>query len=217
MEYVKVCGLKTYNDIQLSINHGATAVGFIYDVLESPRNLGESKINMLIKNIPKDIKTVLVFKPKNIIKIRKVVNKINTNLYQIHGNFDNKELEKIPENLKKRIIVATKLNRRNINSVFNLINQFQDRFFAFLIDNSEGHGKVLDFDIVQEILKNRGKARIILAGGINIENVTDIVKKLNPYGIDVSSSLEIEKGVKDPYKITQFLDKVNYLKQKLIM
>ncbi len=217
MEYVKVCGLKTYSNIQLSINHGATAVGFIYDVLESPRNLGESKINMLIKNIPKDIKTVLVFKPKNIIKIRKVVNKINTNLYQIHGNFDNKELEKIPENLKKRIIVATKLNRRNINSVFNLINQFQDRFFAFLIDNSEGHGKVLDFDIVQEILKNRGKARIILAGGINIENVTDIVKKLNPYGIDVSSSLEIEKGVKDPYKITQFLDKVNYLKQKLIM
>jgi len=217
MEYVKVCGLKIYNDIQLSINHGATAVGFIYDVLESPRNLGESKINMLIKNIPKDIKTVLVFKPKNIIKIRKVVNKINTNLYQIHGNFDNNELEKIPENLKKRIIVATKLNRRNINSVFNLINQFQDRFFAFLIDNSEGHGKDLDFDIVQEILKNRGKARIILAGGINIENVTDIVKKLNPYGIDVSSSLEIEKGVKDPYKITQFLDKVNYLKQKLIM
>ncbi len=217
MEYVKVCGLKTYNDIQLSINHGATAVGFIYDVLESPRNLGESKINMLIKNIPKDIKTVLVFKPKNIIKIRKVVNKINTNLYQIHGNFDNKELERIPENLKKRIIVATKLNHRNINSVFNLINQFQDRFFAFLIDNSEGHGKDLDFDIVQEILKNRGKARIILAGGINIENVTDIVKKLNPYGIDVSSSLEIEKGVKDPYKITQFLDKVNYLKQKLIM
>lgn len=217
MEYVKVCGLKTYNNIQLSINHGATAVGFIYDVLESPRNLGESKINMLIKNIPKDIKTVLVFKPKNIIKIRKVVNKINTNLYQIHGNFDNKELERIPENLKKRIIVATKLNRRNINSVFNLINQFQDRFFAFLIDNSEGHGKDLDFDIVQEILKNRGKARIILAGGINIENVTDIVKKLNPYGIDVSSSLEIEKGVKDPYKITQFLDKVNYLKQKLIM
>lgn len=217
MEYVKVCGLKIYNDIQLSINHGATAVGFIYDVLESPRNLGESKINMLIKNIPKDIKTVLVFKPKNIIKIRKVVNKINTNLYQIHGNFDNKELEKIPENLKKRIIVATKLNRRNINSVFNLINQFQDRFFAFLIDNSEGHGKDLDFDIVQEILKNRGKARIILAGGISIENITDIVKTLDPYGIDVSSSLEIEKGIKDPYKVIQFLDKVNDLKQKLIL
>ena len=217
MEYVKVCGLKTYNNIQLSINHGATAVGFIYDVPESPRNLGESKINMLIKNIPKDIKTVLVFKPKNIIKIRKVVNKINTNLYQIHGNFDNKELEKIPENFKKRIIVATKLNHRNINSVFNLINQFQDRFFAFLIDNSEGHGKVLDFDLVQEILKNRGKARIILAGGISIENITDIVKTLDPYGIDVSSSLEIEKGIKDPYKVIQFLDKVNDLKQKLIL
>ena len=217
MEYVKICGLKTYNNIQLCINNGATAVGFIYDVPESPRNLEKSKINMLIKNIPKEFRTVLVFKPKNIHKIKKIVKNINTDLYQIHGNFNNKELEKISENFKRRTIVATKLNHSNTNSVFNLINQFQDRFFAFLIDNSEGHGKVLDFDIVQEILKNRGKARIILAGGISIENVTDIVKKLDPYGIDVSSSLEIEKGVKDPYKIIQFLDKVKYLKQKLIM
>ena len=217
MEYVKVCGLKTYSTIQLSINHGATAVGFIFDVPESPRNLEKSKIKKLIKIIPKECRTVLVFKPKSIHKIKKIVNHINADLYQIHSNFNNKELEKISENFKKKIIVAIKLNRSNTNSVFNLINQFQDRFFAFLIDNSEGHGKVLDFDLVQEILENRGKARIILAGGISIENVTDIVKKLDPYGIDVSSSLEIEKGVKDPYKIIQFLDKVNYLKQKLIL
>ncbi len=217
MEYVKVCGLKTYNNIELCINLGATALGFIFDVPESPRNLEKSKIKKLIKNIPKECRTVLVFKPKSIHEIKKKINHLKTDLYQIHGNFDNKELEKISENFKRRIIVAIKLNRSNTNSVFNLINQFQDRFFAFLIDNSEGHGKVLDFDLVQEILENRGKARIILAGGINIENVTDIVKKLNPYGIDVSSSLEIEKGVKDPYKIIQFLDKVKYLKQKLIM
>ncbi len=217
MEYVKVCGLKTYNNIQLSINHGATAVGFIYNVPESPRNLEKSKIKKLIKNVPKECRTVLVFKPKSIHEINKNVNHLKTDLYQIHGNFDNKELEKISENFKRRIIVAIKLNRSNINSVFNLINQFQDRFFAFLIDNSEGHGKVLDFDVVQEILINRGKARIILAGGISIENITDIIKILDPYGIDVSSSLEIEKGVKDPYKVIQFLDKVNDLKQKLIM
>jgi len=217
MEYVKICGLKTYNDIQLSINHGATAVGFIYNIPESPRNLDKSKIKKLIKNIRKECKTVLVFKPESIHEINKITNHIKADLYQIHGNFDNKELEKISENFKKRIIIATKLNRSNINSIFGLINQFQDRFFAFLIDNSEGHGKDLDFDIVQEILKNRGKARIILAGGISTENVTDIGKKLDPYGIDVSSSLEIEKGVKDPYKIIQFLDKVKYLKQKLIM
>lgn len=217
MEYVKICGLKTYNNIQLCINHGATAVGFIYDVPESPRNMEKSKIKKLIKNIPKECRTVLVFKPKSIHKIKKIINHLKADLYQIHGNFDNKELEKISENFKKRIIIAAKLNRSNINSISSLINQFQDRFFAFLIDNSEGHGKNLDFDIVQEILKNRGKARIILAGGISTDNVTDIVKKLDPYGIDVSSSLEIEKGVKDPDKIIQFLDKVKYLKQKLIM
>lgn len=217
MEYVKICGLKTYNNIQLSINHGATAVGFIYDVPESPRNLEKSEIKKLIKNIPKECRTVLVFKPKNIHEIKKIGDHLKADLYQIHGNFNNKELEEISENFKKKIIVATKLNRSNTNSVFNLIKHFQDRFFAFLIDNSEGHGKDLDFEKVQEILKNRGKARIILAGGISIENVTDIVKKLDPYGIDVSSSLEIKKGVKDPSKIIQFLDKVNDLKQRLIM
>ena len=74
MKYVKVCGLKTYNNIQLSINHGATAVGFIYDVPESPRNLDKSKIKKLIKNIPKECRTVLVFKPKSIPEIKKKIN-----------------------------------------------------------------------------------------------------------------------------------------------
>jgi len=70
---------------------------------------------------------------------------------------------------------------------------------------------------VQEILRNKDKARIILAGGIRVENVAEIVNKLKPYGIDVSSSLETEKGIKDPIKIIQFLDNVNFLKQKLTM
>ena len=70
---------------------------------------------------------------------------------------------------------------------------------------------------MQEILRNKDKARIILAGGIRVENVAEIVNKLKPYGIDVSSSLETEKGIKDPIKIIQFLDNVNFLKQKLTM
>ncbi len=102
MEYVKICGLKSFEDIQLCINNNATAVGFIYNVPESPRNMEESEINNILKKISKDIKTVLVFKPKNIHEIKDIAEKINTNLYQIHGNFSINELDKIPKNLKKK-------------------------------------------------------------------------------------------------------------------
>ena len=177
----------------------------------------KSKIKKLIKNIPKEFRTVLVFKPKNIHEIKDFTEKINTNLYQIHGNFSINELDKIPKNLKKKIIVGLKLSHSNKNSVISLINQFQDGFFAFLIDNSEGHGKGLDFEITREILKCRGKSKIILAGGIGVENVENIIKNLDPYGIDASSSLENEKGVKDPSKVRHYLKKITQIKQEIIM
>ena len=89
------------------------------------------------------------------------------------------------------------------------INENYDKFFAFLIDSSEGHGKLLNYDLINEVLSNSNNAKIIIAGGINEENVEEIIHKQNLFGIDVSSSLESEKGVKNPELIKSFLKKVS--------
>ena len=213
MEYVKICGLKKYENVQLCIEHGADAVGFIYNVPSSPRNMQKLELTTLLKQIKNKISTVLVLKPSNVQELKEIINTLDATYFQIHPDFDNSELEKLSLKLKKKIILAFNVNHANKESVIKFINYFHNQFFAFLIDNSEGEGNELDLNIIQEILKENLGTRIIVAGGITIENVDEIVNILEPYGIDVSSSLEMKKGVKDPERIKNFLIKINKLKK----
>ncbi|KKK41508.1 hypothetical protein LCGC14_0491910 [marine sediment metagenome] len=214
MEYVKICGLKKYDHVQLCIEHGADAVGFIYNIPSSPRNMKKLELTTLLKLIKTKISTVIVLKPSNVQELKELINTLDATYFQIHPDFDNSEFEKLSKKLKKKIILAFTVNQANKESVIKFINSFRNQFFAFLIDNSEGEGNKLDLNIIQEILKNNLKTRIIVAGGITIENIEEIVNVLEPYGIDISSSLEMKKGVKDPERIKNFLIKINELKIK---
>jgi len=214
MEYVKICGLKEPEEIILCARNGANAVGFIYNVPESPRNLKKSKLINILNHIPSKILTVIVFKPLNVSHIEKVMQDIKADYYQIHINLEFEELDKLSIEKKKKIIFAIKLNQHNRDLMINRIKKFSNNFFAFLIDNSEGHGKEIDFNLTNEFLKKTKEARLILAGGIGCENIKDVITKLNPFGIDASSSLESEKGVKDLEEVEKFLKLVKKLRKK---
>ena len=215
MEYVKICGLKEIEHVELCEYNKADAVGFIYNVPNSPRNLEKSELLKLLKNTPKKLLTVVVFKPQNTSELKKIMNEINVDLYQVYNNFENQELDDIPTELKEKIVLALKVNQSNKENVIKKINKYHDEFYAFLIDNSEGRGTEFNFNIVADIIYNTDKARIIIAGGIGINNIEKIIKDLNPFGIDVSSSLESKRGVKDPLKIENFLKKVIEIKKTI--
>jgi len=217
MEFVKICGLKKIEEVQLCINNGATAVGFIYNVLESPRNLEEAEIKALLNKIPKEIKTVLVFKTKNVSEILEIMTKIEVDLYQVHCSFNTPSLDEISSEMKRRIIIALKVNEGNKSSIIQTINLKYNQFFAILLDSSEGRGIEFNFDLILEILKKTCGARVIIAGGISMGNVEKIIKILNPFGIDISSSLESENGIKDPKKIMKFLEKLIEIRQKIVV
>jgi phosphoribosylanthranilate isomerase len=206
MEYVKICGLKQYDHVQLCIDNGASAVGFIYKVPASPRNLKTSELKKLLSKIGSKILTVVVFKPTSILELKEIMNDIPTSYYQIHTSFDIKELNTLSIEQKNKIILALKVNQANKQLVIEQINDFKSQFFAFLIDNSEGHGNELELELIKDVFKKSTGARVIVAGGIKAENVKNIVDVLEPYGIDASSSLESEKGVKDPSKIKEILE-----------
>jgi len=208
MRYVKICGLKHYDHVQLCVDNGASAVGFIYNVPSSPRNLTSTEIKDLLSEIGNKILTVVVFKPANILELVDVMNDIPASFVQIHIMFDIKELSMLSNEYKSKIILVVKVNNSNKQLVIDQINEFKGQFFAFLIDNSEGRGNELDFELVKEVVKKTRGAKVIIAGGINVENVEKILYDLRPYGIDASSSLESEKGVKSPSRIKEFLDKI---------
>ena len=208
MEYVKICGLKQYEHVQLCIDKGASAVGFIYKVPTSPRNLQTSELKYLLTEIGNKILTVVVLKPASILELKEIMNDIPASYFQVHIDFDVQELNTLSSEYKNKIILVLKVNNSNKQLVIEQINDFKSQFFAFLIDNSEGYGNELDLELVKEVLKRSNGARVIVAGGINVENVEKILDDLKPYGIDASSSLESEKGVKNPSKIKEFLDKI---------
>jgi len=208
MKYVKICGLKQYDHVQLCIDNGASAVGFIYKVPTSPRNLQTSELKNLLTEIRNKILTIVVLKPASTLELKEIMNDIPASYFQVHIDFDVLELNTLSSEYKNKIILVLKLNHTNKQLVIEQINDFKSLFFAFLIDNSEGHGNELDLELVKEVLKRSNGARIIVAGGINVENVEKILDDLKPYGIDASSSLESEKGVKNPSKIKEFLDKI---------
>ncbi|MFX1278425.1 MAG: phosphoribosylanthranilate isomerase [Promethearchaeota archaeon] len=208
MEFVKICGLKKSEEIKLCIEKDAFAVGFIYNVPESPRNLGKQELLKLLEVVNKNILTVIVCKPVNISELIKIMNDIEADLYQIHPQFELVEIKKLDRNLRMKIIVAIKLSYKNKNQIMTQINQIYGDVYGILLDNSEGSGKAFNFNLIKQFLKKYSKAKIILAGGININNVEKVYRELNPYGIDVSSALESEKGIKDLKKLEDFLIKI---------
>ena len=208
MEYVKICGLKQYDHVQLCIDNGASAVGFIYKVPTSPRNLQTSELKDLLTEIGNRILTVVVLKPTSIPELKEIINDIPASYFQVHIDFDVQELNTLSSEYKNKIILVLKVDHTNKQFVIEQINDFKSQFFAFLIDNSEGHGNELDIELLKNVLKKTTGARVVVAGGINVVNIEKIVGDLKPYGIDASSSLESEKGVKNPSKIKEFLDKI---------
>ncbi|MFX1373983.1 MAG: hypothetical protein ACFFCE_19210, partial [Promethearchaeota archaeon] len=117
MEYVKICGLKKPEEISLCAEKGANAVGFIYNVPSSPRNLKKTEINNLLNNISNEILTVVVSKPRSVDELKKIVNDIKVNYYQIHSNMNIEELRSISKELKEKIILALKLNHSNLQEI----------------------------------------------------------------------------------------------------
>ncbi|MHA1437560.1 MAG: phosphoribosylanthranilate isomerase [Promethearchaeota archaeon] len=215
IEYVKICGLKNPEDIKVCIENGATAVGFIYKIPTSPRNLEKSELKNLLKQIGNKILTVVVLKPLNYLELMEIMKEIDASYFQIHINFNTFELDKLSSEYKKKLILASKVNKTNTEIVINRINKYSNQFFGFLIDNSEGQGSYLNPGIVKNILKKTHGAKVIIAGGITIKNIESILNDLKPYGIDASSSLESEIGVKDPIKIQEFLKKIKKIKKKI--
>ncbi|MGV9173587.1 MAG: phosphoribosylanthranilate isomerase [Promethearchaeia archaeon] len=208
VKYVKICGIRTASNIKTCIDYGADAIGFIYNVPSSHRNLEAHKINTLVKVVNNQILTVGVTKVKTLKEVYYMNSNIATDLLQVHGSLPLDLLSNLPLDLKKRMIIAKKITSSNLRTLQTNIKKYEDDFFGFLIDNSEGHGSMLNIRLIKQFVEGLNDAQIILAGGLSIENINQVIANLSPYGIDISSSLENENGIKKNSKIKDFLKKI---------
>jgi phosphoribosylanthranilate isomerase len=203
---VKICGITRKEDLDAAAAAGADAVGFVVGVASSPRNLSLNEAEKLIRQVPPFVKSVLVTVPRSIDDFE-TYEKLNPDTIQIHG-----------ENLHAAASVRLRLpNTQLIGAVnaqlasdFDVVSRASRLFDAVLLDSFAdgrygGTGIVHDWELSKRVKQIIQPKPLILAGGLNPENVAEAVRTVEPYAVDVSSGVEQQPGIKDRKKIIEFI------------
>ena len=211
---VKICGLTREEDLAVAIASGADAVGFLVGVPSSPRNLSLEMSKRLLVKVPVFIDSVIVTAEKNISWLVEVTEKLQPSAIQIHGK-EQIDSSKIRDRMK---------NIHFIKTVYVTQDALEERvienlktFDAVLLDSFSkgqygGTGKVHDWNLSKQIIKAIAPVPVILAGGLNSENVKEAILKTKPYAVDVASGVEASPGVKDHEKMRLFVQTAKQLK-----
>lgn len=201
---VKICGITNLEDAKLSYDLGADAIGFIF-YQKSKRYIEPKEAKEIINQLPVFLQRVGVFVNESSKEINKIAKEIKLNLIQLHG-------EEPPEVIDDIELPVIKAFRVNENFDYSILSKYKN--CSFLLDTFNeneygGTGQQFNWRKIPSELKGK----IILAGGISENNVGPIYKEINPYAIDVSSSIEIEPGKKDHKKLKQLFQKLYELRK----
>lgn len=203
---VKICGLTREEDVDSAVEAGADALGFIVGVPSSPRNLSVRRAGELMKKAPIFVGKVLVTVPRAIWELRKAVRKLNPDCLQLHGGIRPlMELRKVALNLPT--IKAFRASEGEIPTIIE-----ESKFYeAILVDSPSpsklgGTGKTHDWSLSRKVRDGIYPKPLILAGGLNARNVQEAIKAVKPYGVDVSSGVEVKPGVKSFEKMVNFVE-----------
>jgi phosphoribosylanthranilate isomerase len=219
---VKICGMRSVDDIELAVRCGADAVGFITDVpVDTPRKINIRTATELVSHVPLFVDSVLVIMPDDGEQAVGMIETIKPDVVQLHNGLGVDDLEFIRDNTGAGIVktfsipVTTTFNTTGpadeaVEQVVSGINDLIDRDLAdgILLDSSKagkvgGTGATHDWSISRAIVENVD-IPVILAGGLKPGNVRDAVLQVHPYAVDTASGIETN-GKKDGKKICRFI------------
>ena len=203
----KICGLKNKESLLCCEENNADFFGMIF-YEKSPRNITLDEANILIntsKNLR--IRPVGVFVDHEINDLKKIISSLSLKHIQLHGSEDQLYIDEIKNQFDVKIIKKISINNSedlNINNKFKNIDYL---LFDYKPDSDElpgGNAKSFDWNLLKDQKIN---IPWFISGGINETNVKNIQNLLNPNGIDLSSGVEVSKGIKSNSKINNLFKK----------
>jgi len=197
---IKICGITNLDDALFASEYGADALGFNF-YKKSPRYIEPQKAAEIIAQLPPFVMPVGVFVNEREDRIREIQHLTCIQAVQLHGD----ESPEFCQRFEGRVIKAFQVKDKE-----SLKAMAHYRVGAFLLDSYRegmrgGTGVTFDWHLAV-VAKTFGK--IILAGGLTPENVTEAVKLVQPYGVDVAGGVEKEHGIKDQGKVKKFITEV---------
>lgn len=195
---VKICGITSVYDARMVSSFPIHAIGLNF-VKRSKRKISIKTAREILDKLPPLVEPVLIFENEKISEVVYISDVLSIKTVQLHGQeavsycYD---LKRFNKNLK--IIKA--LPTKEASAV--QLNAYKRVCDCFLLDsyskNNEmgGTGKTSDWNIAQEIV-SKSRLPIILAGGLNPDNINSAIKRVKPFGIDLNSGVESRIGKKD--------------------
>lgn len=202
MSKIKICGMQRIEDIEIVNEFLPDYVGFIMSVQNKfRRQVTVETAKKLSKKLNADIKAVGVFVDEPVEFIADVCSEGIIDLVQLHGHEDNDYINALAKNVKIPIIKVVHV--KNANDITEAENLDCDYllFDTAYKDKIGGGGQKFNWNLIP---KNVSKP-FFLAGGLSAENIKQAIKTVNPYAVDLSSSVETD-GYKDREKVREVID-----------
>jgi phosphoribosylanthranilate isomerase len=198
--WIKICGLSTPETVDAAIEAGADAVGFVF-AAGSPRTVTADLAKELVQRVPEGIDAVGVFRDQEIDEIVGIASEVGLTTLQLHGGESASDFARARDAgfFTIRAVAAGDYLRESPEERATYDHDL------LLLDAAEpGSGQL----VPASELTGKVDEAWILAGGLTPANVRDAIARLDPDGVDVSSGVESERGVKDPARIRAFVEAV---------
>jgi phosphoribosylanthranilate isomerase len=208
---IKICGLSRSEDLKAAVEGGADAIGLVF-YAKSPRNVSPELAGRLLTEIPAYVTTVGLFVNATVDDVRAVVQRAPVSTLQFHGDETLDQCAEIAAAVQRPFMRAIRVGPGLAGTdLLKYEKQYRaaSGLFAGLlldafVDGYGGGGKVFDWSLIPKELA----PRVVLSGGLSAQNATEAVRQVRPYAVDVSSGVELAKGIKDPAKIRDFISAV---------
>jgi phosphoribosylanthranilate isomerase len=193
--FVKVCGLSTPESVRAAVDAGADAVGFV--LTASPRVVSPSQVSSLLADVPQEVAAVGVFRHEPVVDAIAIARSAGLEWVQLHGDLTPEDVTTVHDAGMKLIRAVT---------MAATADAFADWGEELLLIDAAvpGSGETWDYASMVDVTALQDR-KWLLAGGLNPDTVADATAASGAWGVDVSSGVEVSRGVKDLDKIRAFV------------
>ncbi len=211
-DYIQVAGVIDEEEARILVESGVKFIGFPLKLSSHQEDLSENMTANIIRNFPTAVCGVLITYLKDAIEISRLCRFLGTNIVQVHGEIDESELSKlrrIAPNLSiiKSLIVKND-NMAELEDKIKIISPSVDAFITDTYDPTTGAygatGKTHNWHTSRKLAELSTRP-LILAGGLNPQNVQSAILTVRPSGVDVHTGVELKDGRKSPELVRAFI------------
>lgn len=211
---IKICGTTTLTDARLAADAGADMLGFIF-YPPSPRHITPDQAADIIKTLRDERgdaapMMVGVFVDEPVEAVQAIKEQAGLDGLQLHGSEPPVEIRLLSPYAFKAIRPQNRGDAEGAAATYSRVLPDHPDLPHFLIDafhpwKPGGTGQMADWSVALVLAR---RFRLMLAGGLTVENVAEAIQTVNPWGVDVVSGVEASKGIKDPEKVRRFIEMV---------